>query len=152
MKENHINSEVVRSLELDGFWAYKIPDVLGSRFTARKPFDVVAESKKGRFISIEGKLIKKWEAFSLKKLADHQIINLNRTGVKRDGRAFVFLYIRIPREASYIVVFNWKKYKTLLKKGLTAKELKTKKHGVWLSPGKDDMGKIYWPLKKLMSY
>lgn len=133
MKEAIGNTEAVRSLKHIGFWAHKLPDVMGGRFTDSKPFDIVACSPKGRFISIEGKMTKKWEGFSAKKLREHQVVNLDATGVKRGGRAFVFLYVRIKADkkknqprVTKLVVFDWKKYRArLLGAGFTAQEMRT---------------------------
>lgn len=160
MKENVGNTEVVRSLKHIGWGAYKLSDVRGSRFTETKPCDIIACSPKGRYVSIEGKLIKKWEGFNARKLRPNQIAELNGTAFKRKGRAFVFLYVRINADKSKgqkrvckLVVFDWKKHRqVLMGKGYGVQELRAQKVGVWLDPDKDDQGKLLWPLKKLLTF
>lgn len=156
MNENNCNSEVVRSLRFYRYRAYKIPDVLGSRFTDNKPYDIVTCSRKGRYVAIEGKLTKKWEGFSIRKLRPHQVIELDGV-VRNNGRAFVFLYIRIPpdkqkgtKRVTKLVVFDWKIHKKGIKKGYGVALMRSQAVGVWLDPGKDDKGKILWPLKNLL--
>lgn len=160
MKENIGNTEVVRSLRHYKWGATKLSDVRGSRFTETKPCDIIACSPKGRYVSIEGKMIKKWEGFSAKKLRPNQIAELNGTTFKRKGRAFVFLYIRIKADRSKgqkrvckLVVFDWKVHReVLMGKGYGVNELRAQEVGTWLDPLQDNQGKVLWPLKNLMTF
>lgn len=159
MKENPCNTESVRSLKHYGFGAYKLSDVRGSRFTETKPCDIIACSPKGRYVAIEGKLIKKWEGFSARALRPNQIAHLDATCFKRGGRAFVFLYVRIApdrknsvKRVCKLVVFDWKKYRETIHEGIGVRELKDQTYGVWLDPSKDKQNKLIWPLKRLMSF
>lgn len=158
IKEVTGNTEAVRSLKHYGYGAYKIADVRGSRFMENKPCDIIASSPKGRSIYIEGKMSKKWEGFSSKKLRPHQVIELTNNCFKRKGRSFVFLYVRIKADKNKgiervckLVVFDWKVHRNRLTKGYTVKQMRSQSVGVWLDPLKDDKGKIIWPLKKLLS-
>ncbi len=100
MKETQTNSEIMRSLKHQNIWCYKIADSptswtqAATRFTPSKPCDILA-CHRGKFLAIEGKLIKKWKAFGLRDLRDSQIKGLTEV-VKAGGRAFVFLVVRIP--------------------------------------------------------
>lgn len=144
------NSDAVRSLRLYGFRAYKIPDVRGTKFTGEKPCDIWAYSNKGRHVSIEGKMIKKFESFSSKVLRSNQIEELDAC-VQKEGRAFVFLYIYIPRQKKQLVVFDWLLYRDLLHRGFSKQELLTKEFGVWLEEMKQFDGKAIFNLSKLLS-
>jgi hypothetical protein len=158
MKESVGNTEVVRSLRFYKWRAHKLPDVLGSRFTDNKPYDIVACSPKGRFVAIEGKLTKKWEGFSGRKLRPHQVIELDGVAKKCQGRAFVFLYVRInadrktgQKRVCKLVVFDWKKHRAaLMGKGYGVALMRSQAVGVWFDPIKDDQGKLVWPIKKLL--
>jgi hypothetical protein len=152
MKENVFNTEVVRSLKLENYFAYKISDVQGSRFTETKPCDILACDLKGNFIAIESKQIKKWAGLTARLLRDNQIITLDKA-VKNTGKAFVLLNIRIngvkgkPRE-NWCVVFDWSIHrKNIMTNKYTAKVLQDGFVGEWLLPSKDEEGKIVWPLK-----
>lgn len=159
MKEAVGNTEVVRSLKHFKWKAYKIPDVRGSRFIQNKPCDIIACSPKGRYVAIEGKMIKKWEGFSSKKLRPHQVIELNDICFKRQGRAFIFLYVRVQgdpskglKRATKLVIFDWKTHRDALSgKGYGVNQLRNMSVGVWLDPQKDEQGKIIWPLKNLLN-
>lgn len=160
MKENHCNTEVVRSLKHYGWGAYKLSDVRGARFTETKPCDIIACSPKGRYVAIEGKLIKKWQGFSAKALRPNQIAHLDQTCIKRQGRAFVFLYVRInpdkqkgTKRECWLVAFDWKKHReALMGKGYGVNQLRNLEVGLWWKPIKDKQGKILWPLKKLLQF
>lgn len=157
MKEAVGNTEAVRSLKHYGWKAYKLPDVLGGRFTQNKPYDIIACSKKGRYVAIEGKLIKKWEGLTRNAFRDHQPIELDKV-VKNNGRAFVFLYVRInadkkkgQKRVCKLVVFDWKVHrKAIMTEGYGVALMRSQSVGVWLDPEKDDEGKIIWPLKTLL--
>jgi hypothetical protein len=112
MKEAIFNTEIVRSVNgMDG-WAYKIPDMphfAGSlfRFDKEKPFDIVACLFGGEFIAIEGKQMKKYQAFGHRHMRDCQIKALDVIG-RLGGAAYVFLNIR--QKTPYInrlIVFEW---------------------------------------------
>lgn len=158
MKEVTGNTEAVRSLRFFGWGANKLSDIRGSRFTDKKPCDIIACSPKGRHVMIEGKMIKKWSCFNDKVFAQHQIDELDNNCNKRLGRSFVFLYIRINGDSSKgtkrvikLVVFDWKKHrKNLQGKGYSIDQMRSQSVGVWLDPIHDKDGKIMWPIKKLL--
>jgi len=154
-KEAHGNTEVVNSFKHFGFKAYKIPDIRGSRFTANKPYDIVACSKKGRYIAVEGKLIKKWQGITKNVFQPHQPIELDAI-VKRNGRAFLFVYIRINackghKRVCKLVIFDWAVHrKDIMCKGIGVTLMRSQSIGTWLDPFKDKNDKIIWPLKNLL--
>lgn len=158
IKEAVCNTEVVRSLNFYGMKAYKLPDVLGSRFTANKPYDIIACSTKGRFIAIEGKLIKKWQGVSRTIFQDHQPIELDGV-LKRNGRAFLFLYVRIKadkktgqKRVCKLVVFDWEKHReAIMTEGYGVALLRSQSVGDWYDPVKfSGQEKLIWPLKTLL--
>ena len=159
MNEATCNTEVVRSLKHFGWLAYKISDQVGGRFTVIKPCDILACSPKGCYVAIESKLMKKWGKFDASALRPNQIEHLTGVTLKRDGRAFVFLFVRISRNPKKgvksvhkLVVFDWKKHsKKLLNGGYTIEELRNQQVGQWFDPVKDKHGKIIWPLKNLLT-
>ena len=119
MREAQFNSEVMKSLKSHGYWCYKIPDSPASwtmdrtRFTADKPFDIVACTYGGQMIAIEGKQTKKFESFGLKNMRDSQIENLEKVH-KLGGKALVFLNVRIKPDKSKgqkrvdrLIPFEW---------------------------------------------
>jgi len=112
MKEAVFNSEVVRSLnEVELCWAYKIPDMphfAGAhfRFDREKPFDIVCFHD-GDGVAIEGKQLKKYQAFGHRHMRECQIEALDRI-IETGSRAMVFLNIR--QKTPYInrlIVFEW---------------------------------------------
>ncbi len=106
MREKVFNTEIKNSLVALGWWAYKIPDLpMGKdnakkgkkkfkpiRFNLPKPFDIIATID-GLSVAIEGKMIKKFQAFGMRDLRESQIENLEKQ-IKAGGQAFVFLNIR----------------------------------------------------------
>jgi len=132
MKEAVFTSELMRSLRVQGFWAYKIPDspitqgVLEvTRFTAAKPCDVVA-CYDGQTVLIECKQLKKWKAFGLKHIRDSQVKHLTDV-IASGGKAYIFLNIRInasPR-VDRLIILDWAKWgKRLQLETIKAKDLK----------------------------
>lgn len=158
MKESQNNTEAVRSFNYYGYKAYKLSDVRGSRFTETKPCDMIICSPKGRYISVESKLMKKWTRFNDSELRPNQIAHLDAT-VKREGRAFVFLFVSIPankakgqKRVRKLCVLDWKIHRKFLRnKGYDINLIRRNLVGVWLDPIKDDEGKIMWNLKNLLS-
>jgi hypothetical protein len=159
MKEALGNTEAVRSLKHYGWGAYKLSDVRGSRFTETKPCDVIACSPKGRYVAIEGKMIKRWEGLSKDALRPNQVIELDGASIRRKGRSFVFLYLRIKADPKKglkrvlkLVVLDWNTYRDqLLTVGIPVSALRDQSIGVWLDPLSDRDGKIIWPIKNLLS-
>lgn len=151
------NTEAVRSFHHYGFGAYKISDVQGSRFTETKPCDILVCSPKGRYIAVEGKMIKKWCSFGGNVLRPNQIFELEGTSIKRKGRAFIFLYVRIPpnkikgtKRVHKLVVFDWAKYrKIFMGRGISIEDMRNKKYGVWIDPFKRPDGKIIYDIRKI---
>lgn len=122
MREKDFDKEVIRSLcALPESWAYKIPDVLGSRFMTFKPFDIVATIC-GHPYAIENKQIKKWQPFGVKEVRTSQIINLEKFH-RAGGTALIFLNVRItsPR-VDRLIIFEWRELAK--KKRYTTEELK----------------------------
>jgi len=81
LNEKHFNTEIVNSLKDQGAWAYKIPDMpsslmIGGRFNPDKPCDIIA-SVSGRFVGIEGKMLKEMKGISLSLFRDGQVDSLN---------------------------------------------------------------------------
>jgi len=150
INESQGNTSALRSLHYYGFGAHKLSDVMGKRFTDVKPCDIIAGSPKGRYIAIEGKIIKKWCGFNSKVLRPQQRAELDRATFKTEGRAFIFLYVRIEK-IHFLVVFDWKKYRSILDKGIHIDHMKKKMFGVWLPPKKDKKGKVIYNIKNLLS-
>ena len=123
MRESVFNGEVVRSLRAQGAWAHKIPDlpqsmISGMRFNPEKPFDIVAFIR-GKGVAIEGKQLKKYEAFGERHMRPAQITELNKIVDSASGRAFVFLNIRrgeAPR-MNRLIVFVWERLRERFKEG-----------------------------------
>lgn len=137
----------MRSLKLHDYFAYKISDVMGSRFTENKPCDTLVCSPHGVFIAIESKQIKKWSGLTGKMLRDNQIVTLDKI-VKNKGKAFVLLNIRIKKE-NWCVVFNWLKHRENIMGGkYTAKVLQEGYVGIWRLSRKIDK-KIVWDIQDL---
>lgn len=139
------------------YFAYKLSDSvpgMGSRFIPEKPCDIISCSKKGRFIAIESKQMKKWASLNKKILRPNQVSALNRI-TKNNGRAFLFLNIRVPKTkkepaVNHLVIFEWSKHcKNILSNKYTVKLLRSKSVGVWRDSFKDEEGKVVWNLKGL---
>ena len=117
MKESNFTSEVMESLRQRGVWCYKIADSPASwtkgitRFTPEKPCDIVA-CVGGKFISIECKQLKKFEAFGRTQIRESQIQAANDI-VRAGGKAFIFLNIRIKavsglrKHVNRLIIFDW---------------------------------------------
>jgi hypothetical protein len=147
MREVQSNSEFVKSLKAVGIWAYKIADSPTSwtshvtRFTPEKPADIIACTRSGRFLLIEGKLFKKWKGLYVSEFRDSQIKSLDAI-VKQRGRAYVFLNIRIAKDAknereNWGVIFDWAKHGDAIKsQGYTIKEMKAHSFGLWVKGSK----------------
>lgn len=154
INERICNTEAVRSFHHYGWGAYKIPDVLGSKFTGDKPCDIIAESPKGRYVAVEGKLIKKWCKLSPSILRPNQIFELNRA-----KRSFLFLYIRIKankekgtKRVHKLCVIDWKEDgKWILKNGVVKYLLEEQEIGRWLEPLKDKNGKTIYDIRKILN-
>lgn len=139
MRESKFITEVGKSLKHYGCYSYKISDsptswtMKKTRFTATKPCDIFANVQ-GRFVAIECKQIKKWEAFGLNKMRPGQVValtNVERTG----GKAFVFLNVRIKaikgkqKAENRLIIFPWDWLQDRFKKGsIKAKELKNEEY------------------------
>lgn len=154
MKESHFNTEVVNSLKHFGYFAYKLGDQVptpGSRFIPEKPCDIVSCSPRGVFIAIESKQLKKWASLNHKILRQNQVDALDKV-VKRKGKAFLFLNIRVnkPKLENWCVVFNWKEHReNIMSNKYTIDVLRDGYVGVWKTPFKIDK-KILWDLSDLM--
>jgi hypothetical protein len=159
------NTEAVRSFRKFGWGAYKISDVQGSRFTETKPCDIIAQSPKGLYVAVEGKMIKKWAKVSAKLFRPNQIEELDGA-CKRNGKAFLFVYVRIqPNKEKNIervhalLVFDWKKYRNrLMTVGIGAKELRERLHGIFIPvekevierKGKEPVVRYFYDIRGIM--
>ncbi len=127
MKEKEVNTEIRKSFEHFGAFAYKIPDLpigihdrrRGIRFNPSKPFDIVV-CYKGIFIAVETKLLRKFEAFGLRQIRDNQREALDKVSQKAGGYAFIFLNVRIPpdkakgqKTVNRLYTFHWPTWKAL---------------------------------------
>lgn len=159
VNERTCNTEAVRSLHHYGWGAYKIPDTMGSRFTSDKPCDIIACSPKGRYVAIEGKMMKRLSSFSAKVLRPNQIFELDRATLKCKGRAFIFLYVRIQadkekgiKRVHKLCVLDWKVHrKALLGKGYSKNQIMYQGVGLWLDAEKNKNGKTIYNLKRILS-
>lgn len=149
MNEAEHNTNAVRSFRHYGFGAHKLSDI-GGRQAGAKPCDIIVRSPKGRYIAVEGKMMKKWEGFSSKVLRPNQRLELERASATQEGRGFVFLYVHIPRQEHWCVVFNWKHFKDILDEGITIEEMRQHMFGIWLPPEKDKHGKTIYDIRKIM--
>ena len=149
MKEAEHNTNAVRSFKHYGYGAHKLSDQ-GGKFAGAKPCDIIARSPLGRYIAVEGKLIKKWEGFNSKVLRDNQRAELEKTSLTKEGMAFIFLYVHIPKECHYCVVFDWRTHKELLDQGIQICDMRAMRFGLWLPAIKDKDGKTIYNITKIM--
>lgn len=169
MIEADFNTEIINSLKWHGYYAYKIPDMPNAarrviRFIPVKPCDVIACTPGGRFIGIEGKLIKKWQGMHVGMIRESQVNALDEM-VKRNARAFIFVGVRIEaqklkniKKEISCVIFEWTKHRdNLLEGNYNVKNIRAKSVGVWidseltdqLTPAKTK--KRLWDLKPLQN-
>lgn len=119
MKEAIFNTELKNSLIEAGATAHKIPDMptgrgVGMRFNPEKPCDLFFIYKRIGGL-IEGKQIKKFEAFGLRNLRPNQIRALD-DNAKKGNPGFVFLNIRVSasegvKAENRLIIFEWKKWR-----------------------------------------
>lgn len=140
MKEKQFNNELVASIRAHGGWAFKPSDArMGGwnlerpTFTPPKPCDLLV-CWRGKFIAIESKQIKKWQAFGPNVLSPNQIKNLDAIE-KAGGQAVVALNVRIPREEDRLLFFRYEGF-SRLEKSIHRDKLKeltyvTKKKGIY---------------------
>lgn len=132
MRESVFNAELISSLNHWGAWAYKIQDLpasitMGLRYVPEKPCDIIG-AYRGKFFAIEGKQMKKFEAFGMRHMQSSQIKHLNKI-VDTGSRGFVFLNIRIgavkgqTKRVNRLVIFDWKKFRDLGEVSLKQKEI-----------------------------
>ena len=135
MKENKFITEIGNSFKHFGCYSYKISDsptswtMSKTRFTSTKPCDMFVNVD-GKFVAVECKQIKKWEAFGLSKMQPGQVVALTNV-IATGGRAFVFLNVRIKaikgkqKHENRLIVFDWAELSQRLKESsIKAKELK----------------------------
>ena len=147
MKEAIFITEVKRSIFKYGGWAYKLADMpqsmlQGARFNPEKPCDLVA-SINGKFVGIECKQLRKYEAFGLRHIRETQVRGLNGIIHNGLGRSFIFLNIRQKadkergiKRLNHLIIFDWDKWRHLWEGRTTKKhELLT----VTPIPGKNGM-------------
>jgi len=153
VKEGQFLTEVKHSFNDVGCYAYKIPDmpsgfVTGFRFNPDKPYDMVV-GLKGDFAAIEGKLLKKFEAFGMRHIRDCQIKGLDEV-VSTGNRAYIFLNIRVSgdkekriKRANRLLVWEWENFKERCKDGtIKKKELEAWPHIVGSKKRFDVLGAI----------
>ena len=80
MKEANLNALIVKNLQEEGAFAYKIPDPMftdaeGQRFNLKRPFDGIAVIDNFQYY-FETKMLRGYQAFPFQKLSAHQITNL----------------------------------------------------------------------------
>ena len=131
MRESDFNTEIVNSIKALGGWAYKIPDIVpggGSRFTPDKPCDILG-GYKGKFIGIESKQMKKFEALGIRHVRYNQEKSLDEM-VAKGNRAFLFINVRIRavkgkvKRENRLIPLDWKEWGPVLKLGsLKASEI-----------------------------
>lgn len=122
MNERIFTLEVVKSLNEQGAWAYKIPDVFGmsedSRFIPPKPFDIIGIYE-GKSFAIECKQFKQYQAFGLRCMQENQIDHLTEF-ILKGGNSFVFLNIRITtpgRRKNELLIFRWEDLQSVWRAG-----------------------------------
>ena len=116
-------SELKRSFDAYDCWYYKIPDApINMRFQIEKPFDSILV-RDGKFIAIEGKALKKFEAFGMRHLRPSQIKNLEAI-TKQGARGYVFLNIRVSsnpvegvKRENRLLIWEWEEFKRATKNG-----------------------------------
>ncbi len=128
MKESHFNTEIRKSFEHLGGYAYKIPDmphgaIKGMRFNPDKPCDIMV-GWRGIYFGIEGKIIKKLGAFG-DQIRESQIKGLDAM-VASGNSAFVFLNVRINgdeggKRVNQLVIFDWVLWGPKFKQGTIKK-------------------------------
>lgn len=124
MREKVFNTEIKNSLLALGHWAHKIGDQPigkqedggqshdGFRFNIKKPFDIIAVIC-GRGVAIEGKMIRRFQAFGQRDIRDIQKENLDKM-LAAGGRAFVFLNVRgviAGRRENRCIIFDWAEFR-----------------------------------------
>lgn len=152
------NTEAVRSFRKFGWGAYKISDVQGMRFTETKPCDIIAQAPNGTYVAVEGKMMKAWATLNGGLFRENQIAELDGATFKRKGRAFVFLYLRIPPNKKKatprlhaLMVFDWKVYrKRIMGKGVSPQELRDRAHGLFIPVERDNKGRHFYDLRGLL--
>lgn len=129
MKENTTNTEIKNSLVEQGAFAYKIADQPTSwtahrtRFTPDKPCDIICLYK-GKGCLIEGKQMKKFEAFGIRHLRPAQCKAMDEA-VAAGNRAFIFLNVRIAKPyENRLIILEWSVVKDqLMEASFKAKEI-----------------------------
>lgn len=99
-KEAPYTTKMTKGLREAGHFVYKLPDPQGSgfgsdvknKFTAKRPFDVVA-CINGKLFAIECKYMDKAQSFRPIRLAPHQHDNL-RAVLKAKGKSLVVLFLK----------------------------------------------------------
>lgn len=158
MKEREFQTQFGRSLLRAGWWYYKIPDVLGDRYTADKPCDCIAVSPSGVVCFFELKVadIK----FYYRDIRESQYLNLNALHAKKQ-QCFVVVYWKNTDTAFVIPWGNIVNSVNHGVKGIASRGLDAEIHPV-LRPVKMDQtmgkrgklvgGKAAWDLTELMDY
>lgn len=161
MREATFNSEVVNSIKHWGGWAHKIADLpasltFGLRYVPEKPCDILA-CYHNRFFAVEGKQLKKFEAFGLRHMEHAQIKELTDI-VKRGNKAFVFLNIRIKavkgktKHENRLIILPWEKIRDL-KETIKQKEIMALPYVSYQNVKKDPRdkdGQIIYDLKAFL--
>lgn len=109
MLESDFNSIVVRSLNQQGGYGYKIPDTFSvyshQRNTA--PYDIFGYYN-GKFVCCESKWLQKPQAFNLNRLEDHQITNLIKAYELMRGNGISLFVIGVDYGKGDKRVYRWK--------------------------------------------
>ena len=108
MVESDFNSLVVKSLNNQGGFGYKIPDTFSvySKQRNKAPYDIFGYYK-GRFVCCESKWLQKPQSFPFTRLEDHQIENLLKAHEMVENSLSLFL-IGVDFGRNDKRVFVWK--------------------------------------------
>ena len=122
MNESQFLTEMRKSFEAIGSFAYKIPDSgnMVGKFTLAKPFDMVAEVK-GQLIGIEAKVQLNGKGWATNKVTDNQKLGLSKVE-KYGNKSYVFLCWKPERGVYYFVMIPFRSIKG--RKSISQKELR----------------------------
>jgi hypothetical protein len=119
VKEAVFSTEVIKSVQALGHFAFKIPDMPRgplTRFIPSKPYDLQITCK-GRSVAVECMQFNIWKPLTLDTFQPSQIQNLTKHINIGEAYSFIFLNIRIPREKSRLYIFEWAELYKRLKMG-----------------------------------
>lgn len=149
MIESDFNSLVVRSLNSQGGFGYKIPDTF-SVYTKQRnkaPYDIYGYFN-NRFLCCESKWLQKPQAFPLTRLEDHQIENLIKAH-EMIPNAYALFLIGVDFGRNDKRVFVWKnddlyniKDRKQNKDNILKKEFESLQNYIRISKNQIDLNKV----------